>query len=372
LFYIFKGSAGNGKSLIANTLFQRAFGDYYGTPPSSLFAKVGETRGSDNPDPPNSGLANIEGKRVLVVSEPPTNAKSNKVSLNEPTIKMITGHDPITARRLHKDYAKQPFVCSAHSILLLNDDVQFRPTPSLERRVRILEFPSQFKSQEDYDRIRGTDEEKASQGIYVRDDTLSRKFATLPYAIEFMRMVLSMAVVTEDFYNEDFKELPNVLEASRQAFIGQDYVADFVATYFEQTTDEDEGITNALLEDLHARYRKDKRIAPSNAVGSLELSTTLKNFHGAIPVKKRNLMDRGFKIQHENVRGLRGIKLKEQYSQPQEPVLAVEQKQMLNMTEMFQAFLQAQAQARPQEQVPAQVPARRLSPKVPSVNPRNV
>ena len=89
-FFVWTGSGGNGKGLIADML-KRALGDYYHTVPHQCITKQQDKKDATNPP-----IAKAKGKRAMMASEPEANDK-----LQVGTIKEMTGGDPITARDLY-------------------------------------------------------------------------------------------------------------------------------------------------------------------------------------------------------------------------------------------------------------------------------
>jgi len=106
---IWTGIGSNGKSM-TKTALKSAYGGYYYEVNSGLFAtrSVGSSSGA-TPD-----LALIHGKRICIQSECETTDK-----LRVALLKQCSGHDTISARKLHKDCMS--IVCQALIILLCNE-----------------------------------------------------------------------------------------------------------------------------------------------------------------------------------------------------------------------------------------------------------
>ncbi|MEZ5544243.1 MAG: phage/plasmid primase, P4 family [Lysobacteraceae bacterium] len=96
------GSGANGKSTFLGTL-QAVLGEYAGNAAPGLLI---QKHGTDHP----TGLADLQGKRLVIVSETGESGR-----LNEEQVKLLTGGDKITARRMRMDfYTFQP----THLLLL--------------------------------------------------------------------------------------------------------------------------------------------------------------------------------------------------------------------------------------------------------------
>ena len=165
-FHLWSGSGGNGKSKLIE-LFQKTFGDYTTTFPSSLLTK---TRAAAETASPH--LAAAKGKRFSVLQEPEKGEK-----LNIGLMKELTGGDKITARGLHRDpieyypQFKIVLTCNNKPDVTEVDDGTWR-------RIRNLEFRSKFVDTPDPN----------NEFEFDIDDELSRKMEHWPEA--FMWILL--------------------------------------------------------------------------------------------------------------------------------------------------------------------------------------
>jgi len=91
LLPILYGSGANGKSTFLHTL-QTMLGEYAGTAAPGLLI---QRHGNEHP----TGLADLQGRRLVVVSE-----TGEAGRLNEEQVKALTGGDRITARRMRMDF----------------------------------------------------------------------------------------------------------------------------------------------------------------------------------------------------------------------------------------------------------------------------
>lgn len=120
------GGGANGKSTLLGTM-QHVLGEYAGTAAPGLLIQRG---GSEHP----TGLADLQGRRLVIVSETGEAGK-----LNEEQVKALTGGDTITARRMRQDFFQfQP----THQ-LILQTNHRPRVTGNDEgiwRRLRLVPF----------------------------------------------------------------------------------------------------------------------------------------------------------------------------------------------------------------------------------------
>jgi putative DNA primase/helicase len=126
----FYGKGGNGKSLLIDC-WALVAGDYGETLPIETFLDQGKTRsgGQATPD-----LALLPGIRLLRTSEPEKGSK-----LAESMVKLVTGGEPIQARKLNKDFFR------FYPQFKLTISGNYRPTISgtdegIWRRMRLVPF----------------------------------------------------------------------------------------------------------------------------------------------------------------------------------------------------------------------------------------
>ena len=91
LLLVLWGGGANGKSTFLGAL-QHVLGDYAGSAAPGLLIAKG---GNEHP----TGLADLQGRRLVVVSE-----TGEAGRLNEEQVKALTGGDTITARRMRQDF----------------------------------------------------------------------------------------------------------------------------------------------------------------------------------------------------------------------------------------------------------------------------
>ena len=130
------GAGGNGKSLLSVVVLA-VLGDYGGkTAPDLLFR-------SEHTDRHPTELADLHGRRLVVCNE-----TRHGRTLDEGTLKDVTGDDPITARRMKEDFWT---FSPSHKIVLFGNQ---RPRikcldKGIERRLRLVPFAVSFVGRED-------------------------------------------------------------------------------------------------------------------------------------------------------------------------------------------------------------------------------
>jgi len=202
-FYIWTGSGGNGKGVLAD-LVKRAFGGedgYYITIPSTLITKPTESKNATN-----SKLVDSKGKRIMMASEP-----SDKEQIQIDEVKRWTGNDAITARRLYKDDIT--FKLQAGLFIQANTIPKMSKLDgnALTRRLRCIPFPFDFKDDDEV--IEGTNMRPKDPQLKVRineDDRLRDAFILMllelyPTITESPKMPKMVADKTSEYIDGNNK-----------------------------------------------------------------------------------------------------------------------------------------------------------------------
>jgi hypothetical protein len=134
-FQVWTGSGANGKGLTKNVV-QAAFGKYYYEPDSKMFTNISVSGSSG----PNSELAKLEGKRIVMTSET-EQVPNNKLKIG--LLKNCTGNDMIQARCLYRKAGE--FKCVANIFMSFNevpgnDD----NSGGLARRLEFVDFIKKY------------------------------------------------------------------------------------------------------------------------------------------------------------------------------------------------------------------------------------
>jgi hypothetical protein len=162
-FYIWTGNGSNGKSLVSGFI-NSVLGNYYHQiSPSTLTLPPSKVDGA------NTQIAPASKKRAIFSSEPTTTDKASGGftpihKLQESTIKMLTGGEPINARdNYQKGSDVKPFLPMFGLFLLCNNIPDIDIDIAIIRRLEVLHFPFRFVPKEEKDCIK--DEKPACSKI---------------------------------------------------------------------------------------------------------------------------------------------------------------------------------------------------------------
>jgi len=147
-FYIWTGSGSNGKSLVSGFV-NSVLGNYYHQiNPSTLTLPPSKVDGA------NTQIAPAVKKRALFSSEPTISDKADgafapKHKLQQSTLKMLTGGEPVSARdNYEKGKDAKPFLPMFGLFLLCNTIPEVDVDEAIERRFEVLNFPYKFVPKE--------------------------------------------------------------------------------------------------------------------------------------------------------------------------------------------------------------------------------
>jgi P4 family phage/plasmid primase-like protien len=268
---IWTGPGGNGKG-ITKTAISSAFGQYYYEVNSGMFA----TRSVASSSAPTPELADLHGKRICVQSECEPDDKL-RVSL----LKQCSGHDVISARRLHKDPIS--VLCQAIIIILCNeipgcDD----NSGAFARRLEVIFHGMCFVDNPTLPNERQIDK------------TLNSFLKTKKAGASFLSILIK--------YFNDFGqvfEVPQSVKNEAKDYIGDnDVLVNFMEKYFEKTGDQSDTI---LLEDVWMTLTQDPTYkADMNIKRSRDLNQKMKIKQ--IPTKRSNkgICIIGYKMKQPN------------------------------------------------------------------------
>lgn len=133
-FFIWQGKGSNGKSVILN-LIKIILNKFYTATSESIFCELGKKNAnSASPD-----LYQLVGKRGLGFSEGKT---SDKIEMNYPVLKGISGDDEITCRSLYANNIT--FKSIGKLIFATNHHPPLSNEESVKNRIRLVPFTQQF------------------------------------------------------------------------------------------------------------------------------------------------------------------------------------------------------------------------------------
>ncbi len=140
--YMLTGAGGNGKGLLINMMLY-TLGDYCRNLPSTYITKP-----SDGKDGALPSLAASRNARILYTSE----LESRDV-LQVGFLKNVSGNDILTVRKLHSDSFS--FLPQFNMFVLCNSSKMSKVEPATKRRLRVYNFPFQFREvvQQQNDRL---------------------------------------------------------------------------------------------------------------------------------------------------------------------------------------------------------------------------
>lgn len=220
---IHTGLGGNGKSLIFD-LLKKTLGDYYAVMSPDYF--VNYEKGTDRA---NSQLVATKGKRIVVVSEPPENSK---LQVNK--LKMLSGNELIKTRDLNEkaiEFYPQFFI---H--MLTNDIPKLSSADGgIERRLKIIEYPYEFKDKDDFD--------PNNKNHRVKDLNLSKEINSLYMA--FFHLLTQ-------YYKIDYEDIEDIKNSTKEYFAENNPVEEWIYNnYIISNNFKEDRITfNQLKEDF--------------------------------------------------------------------------------------------------------------------------
>lgn len=259
LFMWFGPKARNGKSVLANT-FGRILGSeltdksgYAITVPVETFlsSKFGEDGKQADPN-----LANLQGTRLAIASEPNRSAK-----LNGGKIKLLTGDRMITARHLNQD--PTTFMAKFKILILCNFLPSSDGDASIKRRVNILHFDHHIKSGSLEDNPEALDqlwEEKEGilnwmvQGAIQNEKTRQHRIAEKKKLTEeVQKKGLSLEDV-DPIYEDVLMPLPQSVSEAIDSYI---YSSNSVSQFLHETVVSKHEYWKYLFYTVFAKYDKD-------------------------------------------------------------------------------------------------------------------
>jgi len=229
---IHTGLGGNGKSLIFD-LLKKTLGDYYAVMSPDYF--VNYEKGTDRA---NSQLVATKGKRIVVVSEPP---ESSKLQVNK--LKMLSGNELIKTRDLNEkaiEFYPQFFI---H--MLTNDIPKLSNTDGgIERRLKIIRYPFEFKDKDDIDPNNKNHKEK--------DYNLSKELSTLYMA--FFHLLTQ-------YFKVDYQDIEDIKESTKEYFVENNPIEEWIKDYYTITNNKNDFIT---YQQLKEDFKNDTEQQPPN------------------------------------------------------------------------------------------------------------
>lgn len=237
IFVIWTGVGDNGKSVCAD-LLERAFGDYYYTPPTTML--TGKQSQGDNA---TASLLPCKGARAVIGSE-----TDNADVLNCGTMKKLTGGDPFYARGLFKEPIKitPQFKLILHCNKLPNVSAEDKASWN---RIRVLPFESTFVKAHLAPTSR---DEQYAKKIFPMDKSLKDKLPGMGEA--FLWWLIKEY---EAFGDSDLYEPPEVTCATDIYHKTNDFYMQFLDERIQETGDKKNYVTLTVVYTLFKEWFKD-------------------------------------------------------------------------------------------------------------------
>jgi phage/plasmid-associated DNA primase len=256
-FYLWTGLGGNGKGLVRN-LIAGAFGNYLQGITHQVLTKTQEKQNSHSPE-----MCLAKGKRMLIATEPDAEDK-----LQVSIVKQYSGGDLIVARAPYGTKSVE-YTGQFGLVIQCNNKPRLsKADGGIQRRLRIINFPFQFK---DEDHIDLTNPAHKPSDSGVEEDTLRNtgwRDAFLHLLLETYTTITSAGL----------RPPPEVLEASAEFMDESNPVKGWLLENFRVGLDkEDERfrIGASEINALWAEHHPGKRLADSAMKNYLEVGCGL-------------------------------------------------------------------------------------------------
>lgn len=237
---IWSGTGGNGKGVLLN-LLKCALGDYMKITESTFLTTKMKSSGTADPD-----LADCRGKKIVMTSEP--NSNEDEIKFNAGKIKMITGKDLITARKLYDNPVS--FVPTFTTFIQTNEIPSIdKCDKAIQRRFKCLQFPFNFVID-----IKNPEFEKK------RDNTLKDKLSEEKYYQQFIFLLIEAVNKNDDileFEPKDKLTIPESVDNFTKDYLDDNnFVGSFIDIYFKKSNQKDKKsfITTKKLYELYCQY----------------------------------------------------------------------------------------------------------------------
>lgn len=266
-FFVFKGNGGNGKGLI-DAQMRHCLGSYYYSLPASYLTAKTEGKGQALPE-----LAHCSSARMVVCSEPDDSEK-----LQVGFLKRISGEDSLTVRKLYcTDFT---YIPQYKLFILLNDTKLAKAQEAIQRRIRVISFPFDFKSGQDYN--------AENPRHRLADPNLSTYLATDEVRDAFMALLLRTYI--ERLKNAtELKVAPAILEATREYLSESNPLASWLYENFDTKAGDKEHITTKQLCDLY-KETVNVKLTPQQMNGYMTLlGFCLQKYNGSFIYKGMKL-----------------------------------------------------------------------------------
>ena len=210
-------------------------------------------------------------KRYVGFSEP-----DKEETIQVGFMKELTGGETIQARGLHKDpiYFKPQF-----KMILACNDLPVIPSTDggTWRRLRVVEFSSEFKDEHEYD--------PSNPRHYKKDAEIENIYENVEIRQHFMAMLLE---IYKKYKQDGLKEPYSVMEYTRQFQRDSDSYLEFIEELVEKTGNNSDSLTIDMLyssykewyTNVHSNKPPSKKVFTDNIVKHLGKAVRGKGYTG--------------------------------------------------------------------------------------------
>lgn len=240
IFPIFSGEGNNSKSILVR-LFEAAFGGYSVKLPTSLITD--KRTGADSATP---SLIHARGAKMAFLQEPNKNA-----AIQSGIVKELTGHDSIYGRDLFQRGAKIVEMEVTFVPILVANKIPVIPDcqQAIWERTRVINYTSRWSSDAPDDK-----DEQFQQGLFKLDKFFDRQIPTMAPAFLWI-----LVQKYEEYINEGLNDPPEVLEATENFRVNNNYYIHFTRDCIKQVFTPTGKIDNTAvitLDELFNAFRK--------------------------------------------------------------------------------------------------------------------
>ena len=220
-FNIYTGAGSNGKSKLVD-LMSLLLGDYKGVVPASLLTQKRMDIGKASPE-----IFQLIGRRYAVIQEP-----SKGDTINEGTMKEITGGDALQGRALYGDTVT--FTPQFKLVVCTNNLMEIKSNDDgTWRRIRVCPFKSKFVCDADYD--------SSNRFHFKINMKINDRFK------EWLPVLMNMLIERVHKNKSIVQDCSEVLDASNRYRNEQDYISRFITEKIRSTDNEKDCIKKRAL-----------------------------------------------------------------------------------------------------------------------------
>ncbi len=243
-FDLWLGGGGNGKSVLAENIIAKVFGDYSCVLSSNYFMTPDKDSGRATPE-----LAQAKGTRFAFISEPDTN---NNAKIQTNKLKFLSGNDKIKCRFLNSNPIE--YVPQFSLIFLINELPELSSLDGgVLRRPVIINFPFLFRKSED---LIGNENNPDFKPI---DPLIIEK--CYKYKLFFFKLLVK-------YYNKNYQIIKEIIDYGNEFKESVNPIGTWFKEYFEWSPNEQDKLK---LKDIVEIYNSET----GNNITSKDLSKAI-------------------------------------------------------------------------------------------------